>query len=80
MPTVAELALRHKTYGVAVVHYPVVGERLLSTLAQGLGDNYTRQVEDAVRHYQWYRGIYSDGVGVYGPDTRRRLESETREP
>ncbi|MEU1869132.1 peptidoglycan-binding protein [Streptomyces sp. NPDC019793] len=42
--------------------------------------NYNRQVEDAVRHYQWYRGIYSDGVGVYGPDTRRRLESETREP
>lgn len=42
--------------------------------------NYNRQVEDAVRHYQWSRGIYSDGVGVYGPDTRRRLESETREP
>ncbi|WP_159327480.1 peptidoglycan-binding domain-containing protein [Streptomyces tendae] len=42
--------------------------------------NYNRQVEDAVRHYQWYRGIYSDGVGVYGPETRRRLESETREP
>ena len=34
MPTVAERALRHKTYGVAVVHYPVVGETLLSTLAQ----------------------------------------------
>jgi hemoglobin-like flavoprotein len=47
MPTVAELALRHKTYGVAVVHYPVVGETLLSTLAQGLCDNYTRQVEAA---------------------------------
>ncbi|MGW2293546.1 peptidoglycan-binding protein [Streptomyces violaceorubidus] len=45
-----------------------------------LNGNYNRQVEDAVRHYQWSRGIYSDGVGVYGPDTRRRLESETREP
>ncbi|NEB07957.1 peptidoglycan-binding protein [Streptomyces coelicoflavus] len=41
--------------------------------------NFNRQVEDAVRQYQWYRGIYTDGVGVYGPDTRRRLESEQRE-
>ncbi|CAM5692096.1 hypothetical protein STENM327S_02091 [Streptomyces tendae] len=42
--------------------------------------NYNRQVEDAVRQYQWERGIHTDGVGVYGPDTRRSLESETREP
>ncbi|MFC9465420.1 peptidoglycan-binding domain-containing protein [Streptomyces coelicoflavus] len=41
--------------------------------------NFNRQVEDAVRQYQWYRGIYTDGVGVYGPDTRRRLESEPRQ-
>ncbi|MYS54329.1 peptidoglycan-binding protein [Streptomyces sp. SID6013] len=45
-----------------------------------LNGNYNRQVEDAVRQYQWERGIHTDGVGVYGPDTRRRLESETREP
>ncbi|MFE9703447.1 peptidoglycan-binding protein [Streptomyces sp. NPDC005930] len=38
--------------------------------------DFDRQVEDAVRQYQWFRGIYTDGVGVYGPDTRRRLESE----
>ncbi|MCQ4202900.1 peptidoglycan-binding protein [Streptomyces coelicoflavus] len=45
-----------------------------------LNGNFNRQVEDAVRQYQWYRGIYTDGVGVYGPDTRRRLESEPRQP
>ncbi|MFJ6687830.1 peptidoglycan-binding protein [Streptomyces sp. NPDC091294] len=45
-----------------------------------LNGNYNRQVEDAVRQYQWERGIRTDGVGVYGPDTRRKLESETREP
>ncbi len=44
-----------------------------------LNGNFNRQVEDAVRQYQWYRGIYTDGVGVYGPDTRRRLESEPGE-
>ncbi|MGX1120905.1 hypothetical protein RKD37_006268 [Streptomyces ambofaciens] len=42
--------------------------------------DYNRQVEDAVRQYQWERRIRTDEVGVYGPDTRRRLESETREP
>ncbi|WP_309141697.1 peptidoglycan-binding protein [Streptomyces griseicoloratus] len=41
---------------------------------------YNRQVEDAVRTYQWARGIRSDELGVYGPDTRRMLETETREP
>ncbi|MFC7893246.1 peptidoglycan-binding protein [Streptomyces sp. NPDC057381] len=42
--------------------------------------NYNHQVEDAVRRYQWARGIRSDDFGVYGQDTRRMLESETREP
>ncbi|WP_238697266.1 peptidoglycan-binding domain-containing protein, partial [Streptomyces sp. E2N166] len=42
--------------------------------------NYNHQVEDAVRTYQWARGIRDDALGVYGQDTRRRLESETREP
>ncbi|WP_217167520.1 peptidoglycan-binding protein [Streptomyces sp. AC512_CC834] len=42
--------------------------------------DYDRQVEESVRHYQWRWGIYSDELGVYGPDTRRRLESETPEP
>ncbi|MCW1093743.1 peptidoglycan-binding protein [Streptomyces sp. RS2] len=43
-----------------------------------LNGNYNRQVEDAVRQYQWESGIHTDGPGVYGPETRRRLESETR--
>ncbi|MGW8632337.1 peptidoglycan-binding domain-containing protein [Streptomyces sp. NPDC055793] len=42
--------------------------------------SYNRRVEDSVRTYQWARGIRSDDLGVYGPDTRRQLESETREP
>ncbi|MGC9382672.1 peptidoglycan-binding protein [Streptomyces sp. MH13] len=45
-----------------------------------LDGRYNRQLEDAVRNYQWSRGIRSDELGVYGQDTRRRLESETREP
>ncbi|MFH8973968.1 peptidoglycan-binding protein [Streptomyces sp. NPDC017890] len=45
-----------------------------------LNGNYNRQVEDSVRTYQWARGIRSDELGVYGEDTRRQLESETRAP
>ncbi|MFJ2391585.1 peptidoglycan-binding protein [Streptomyces sp. NPDC087843] len=42
--------------------------------------SYSRQVEDAVRRYQWARGIRSDERGVYGRATRASLEAETREP
>lgn len=38
---------------------------------------YDRRVEESVRTYQSWRGIHSDERGVYGPDTRQRLESET---
>lgn len=49
-------------------------------LYQGdLNGRYTHRVEDAVRHYQWSRGI-DEELGVYGPQTRSRLESETSAP
>lgn len=40
---------------------------------------FNRRVEDALRTYQWSRGIREE-LGVYGPESRTRLESETREP
>ncbi|MET8896809.1 peptidoglycan-binding protein [Streptomyces albogriseolus] len=46
-------------------------------LYQGdLNGQYNHRVEEAVRHYQWSRGI-NEELGVYGPQTRSRLESET---
>ncbi len=49
-------------------------------LYQGDTDGwYSRRVEEAVRHYQWSRGIHEE-LGVYGPQTRSRLESETGTP
>ncbi|MFD7061908.1 peptidoglycan-binding protein [Streptomyces sp. NPDC059906] len=44
-----------------------------------LDGDYNHQVEDAVRQYQRERGIRTDEIGVYGPETRRRLESEPRQ-
>ncbi|MEV6959524.1 peptidoglycan-binding protein [Streptomyces sp. NPDC051207] len=43
---------------------------------------FTDQVENSLRNYQWSRGVETgEGqLGVYGPETRRSLESETREP
>ncbi|MER7051422.1 peptidoglycan-binding protein [Streptomyces sp. NPDC000351] len=58
-------------------------QQRLAQLYLYMGDvngTYNRQVEDAVRTFQWARGIRSDELGVYGQDTRRQLESETRAP
>ncbi|CAL9538211.1 hypothetical protein SUDANB6_04200 [Streptomyces sp. enrichment culture] len=48
--------------------------RLYAGDADGVFD---RRVEEAVRTFQWTRGIRSDEPGVYGPETRQRLEAET---
>ena len=42
--------------------------------------SFSGEVEDALRNYQRSRGTTEDGLGVYGPVTRARLESETKEP
>ncbi|MDQ0683495.1 hypothetical protein QFZ56_002458 [Streptomyces achromogenes] len=42
--------------------------------------SFSGEVEDALRNYQRSRGATEDGLGVYGPVTRARLESETKEP
>ncbi|MER7742185.1 peptidoglycan-binding domain-containing protein [Streptomyces sp. NPDC096538] len=44
-----------------------------------INGQYTPRVEEAVRAYQWSRGI-AEEMGVYGPQTRARLEAETRVP
>ncbi|WP_407110211.1 peptidoglycan-binding protein [Streptomyces sp. DSM 116494] len=37
---------------------------------------FNHRVEDALRNYQWSRGVREE-LGVYGPQTRARLEAET---
>ncbi|MEU5362644.1 peptidoglycan-binding protein [Streptomyces sp. NPDC005925] len=43
---------------------------------------FSDRVEYGLRAFQWSRGVGTDAdeLGVYGPDTRRSLEAETREP
>ena len=47
MPVVRALGERHAGYGVKAEHFKPVGAALLWALAQGLGNEFTPQVEDA---------------------------------
>jgi len=47
VPVVEKLGRNHVKYGVQAGHYDTVGEALLWTLSQGLGDAYTSEAEDA---------------------------------
>lgn len=47
IPAVENLGVRHINYGVEDSHYDTVGAALLWTLSQGLGDEFTADVEAA---------------------------------
>lgn len=47
IPLVEELGRRHAEYGVMDEHYDAVGEALLWTLEQGVGEEFTPQVREA---------------------------------
>ncbi len=47
VPAVQELGRRHVKYGVKDSHYDIVGDALLWTLEQGLGDAFTPDVKAA---------------------------------
>lgn len=47
VPIAQDLAARHVAYGVTPAMYQPVGEALLWTLKQGLGDDFTPEVEAA---------------------------------
>ena len=47
VPAVQALAERHVGYGVTDGHYDTVGEALIWTLGQGLGDDFTDDVKAA---------------------------------
>lgn len=47
VPAVRALGRRHAGYGVTAGHYATVGAALLWTLQKGLGDGFTRDVNEA---------------------------------
>jgi nitric oxide dioxygenase len=47
LPAASALATRHVAYGAKAEHYPLVGQALLWTLEQGLGEDWTADVAEA---------------------------------
>lgn len=47
VPEIEALGRRHRGYGTKPEHYDVVGECLLWTLSQGLGEDFTPEVKTA---------------------------------
>lgn len=47
LPAVQDLGRRHGDYGVTPAHYDAVGSALLWTLAEGLGRDFTPEMEAA---------------------------------
>jgi hemoglobin-like flavoprotein len=47
LPAIRQLGQRHTGYGVEDRHYDTVGAALLWTLGQGLGEQFTPEVEEA---------------------------------
>ncbi len=47
VPVVEKLAVRHVDYGVKDEHYDTVGAALIKTLGQGLGADFTDDVQEA---------------------------------
>jgi hemoglobin-like flavoprotein len=47
MPALHALGARHAGYGVREPHYATVGQALIQTLSQGLGDAFTPEVAEA---------------------------------
>ena len=60
---VEELGRRHVGYGVKTEHYATVGEALLWTLQQGLGDDFTSEVKFAwVEAYGLLAGVMQNAT------------------
>jgi hemoglobin-like flavoprotein len=62
VPILQQLGQRHETYGVLPAHYATVGAALLKTLGQGLGGEFTGDVEQA------WTDVYGVMVGVMSPE------------
>ena len=68
LPAVQDLARRHQTYGVVDAHYPAVGETLIWTLEQGLGDDFTPELRQAwTTAFQTLAGVMIAAAGEPAP-------------
>ena len=69
MPAVKQLAQRHVGYGVKDEHYATVGEALIWTLEQGLGEDFTPDVREAwTEAYTYFADVMIEASREAGSD------------
>ena len=79
VPAVQDLGRRHAGYGVTSEHYKPVGEALIWTLQQGLGDGFTPAVKGAwVEAYTTLAGVMT--AAAKPPKEPPRACSAGRQP
>ena len=67
LPAVEALGARHAGYGVTEKQYEAVGEALLWTLARGLQDEFTKEVEEAwIEAYAFLSGVMKRALRAFG--------------
>jgi Hemoglobin-like flavoprotein len=63
LPTIRDIGKRHVGYGVKEEYYGTVGEALLWTLEQGLGEDFTSEAKDAwAEAYKLLSGVMIDAA------------------
>ncbi len=69
LPAVKQLAQRHVGYGVKDEHYSTVGEALIWTLEQGLGEDFTPDVREAwTEAYTYFADVMKEASHEVGSD------------
>lgn len=58
-PSLVALGAGHNKYGVKPEHYPIIGEALLNTIEQGVGEKFTPAVRKA---WETTYGIIADAM------------------
>lgn len=65
LPAVERLGRSHAGYGVTSAHFVPVGEALIWTLHQGLGDDFTPEVRDAwIEAYGTLAAVMQDAANT----------------
>lgn len=74
VPTVQQLGVSHVGYGVEDWHYDVVGQALIWTLEQGLGDAFTDEVKDAwLAAYTLLAGVMIEAANEHRNEQQEEL-------
>lgn len=83
IPILEELGARHAGYMVEARHYDLVGEALLWTLREGLGDDFTGELEAAwTQVYGLVAGVMQRGAAslVDAPAPRQSAQTPAQTP